>query len=94
MALLKEIDTPFGVKASYWKIGQVNEVFMEGQVGYDIIVFPYATKEARDNGAQPFSSPAQLRLTDDMEGYKADMTRDDVYTWLKTLPAFEGAQDA
>jgi hypothetical protein len=48
MALIKSIDTDYGIPASYWNIGAVQEDF-KGK-GTEVTFYGYASKEARDAG--------------------------------------------
>ena len=54
MALIKSVDTDFGIPATYWNIGAVQEDF-KGQ-GTEVTFYGYASKEARDAGKQPLSA--------------------------------------
>ena len=88
MALLKSIDTDYGIPATYWNIGAVQEDF-KGQ-GTEITFYGYASKEARDAGKQPLSA-GKLQLSGNE--YVAGANREQLYAIIKQKPEFEGATD-
>jgi len=88
MALLKSIDTDFGVSAEYWNIGAVQEDF-KGK-GTEVTFYGYATKEAREAGSQPLSAG---KVTIAGEEYIAGADRSILYATIKQRPEFEGAED-
>ena len=89
MALIKEIDTEFGLPAVYWNIGAVQEDF-KGQ-GTEVTFYGYASKEARDAGKQPLSA-GKVNIAG--EEYVAGADRAALYSIIKQKPEFAGAQDA
>ena len=89
MALIKSINTEFGVPAIYWNIGAVQEDF-KGR-GTEVTFYGYSSKEARDEGKQPLSAGKVQIAGDD---YIAGATRAQLYATLKQRPEFESAQDA
>jgi hypothetical protein len=89
MALLKSIDTDYGIPAIYWNIGAVQEDF-KGQ-GTEVTFYGYASKEARDAGKQPLSA-GKLQLSGNE--YVAGANREQLYAIIKQKPEFEGAVDA
>jgi hypothetical protein len=89
MALLKAIPTDYGIDASYWNIGAVQEDF-KGK-GTEITFYGYASKEARDAGKQPLSAGKVQIAGDD---YVAGADRAVLYSIIKQKPEFEGAEDA
>ena len=89
MALIKSIMTDYGVPASYWNIGAVQEDF-KGQ-GTEVIFYGYASKAARDAGKQPLSAgKVQIAGSE----YVAGADRAALYAIIKQKPEFEGAEDA
>jgi hypothetical protein len=89
MALLKSIDTDYGIPAEYWNIGAVQEDF-KGK-GTEVTIYGYASKQARDAGKQPLSAgKVQIAGGD----YVAGADRAALYLFLKQKPEFEGAKDA
>jgi hypothetical protein len=88
MALLKSIDTDFGVSAEYWNIGAIQEDF-KGR-GTEVTFYGYATKEAREVGAQPLSAG---KITIAGDEYVAGSDRAALYATIKQRPEFEGATD-
>lgn len=88
MALLKSIDTDFGLPAEYWNIGAVQEDF-KGK-GTEVTVYGYASKEARDAGKQPLSA-GKIQVTG--EEYVAGADRATLYAVIKQKPEFAGAED-
>lgn len=89
MALIKSIVTDFGVPATYWNIGAVQEDF-KGK-GTEVTFYGYASKEARDSGNQPLSA-GKMQIAG--EQYIAGADRAQLYSVIKQRPEFEGAQDA
>ena len=89
MALIKTVDTDFGVSAEYWNIGAVQEDF-KGR-GTEITFYGYASKEARDSGKQPLSA-GKVQISGD--DYVAGADRAALYQIIKRKPEFEGAEDA
>jgi len=89
MALIKAIDTDYGIPASYWNIGAVHEDF-KGQ-GTEVTFYGYASKEAREAGKQPLSAgKVQIAGAE----YVAGADRQTLYSILKQRPEFDGAIDA
>lgn len=89
MALIKEVETDFGVNSVYWNIGAVQEDF-KGR-GTEVTFYGYASKEARDSGKQPLSAGKVQIAGDD---YVAGADRAALYAIIKQKPEFAGAQDA
>ena len=89
MALIKSIPTDFGIDATYWNIGAVQEDF-KGK-GTEVTFYGYANKQARDDGKQPLSAgKAQIAGPE----YVAGADRAALYAVIKQRTEFEGAQDA
>lgn len=89
MALLKSIDTDYGISAEYWNIGAVQEDF-KGK-GTEVTIYGYASKEARDAGKQPLSAgKVQIAGGD----YVAGADRAALYALIKQKPEFKNAKDA
>jgi len=89
MALLKSIDTDYGIPAIYWNIGAVQEDF-KGQ-GTEVTFYGYASKEAREAGKQPLSA-GKVQISGNE--YVAGANREQLYAIIKQKPEFEGAVDA
>jgi hypothetical protein len=89
MALIKAIPTDYGIDASYWNIGAVQEDF-KGK-GTEVTFYGYASKEARDAGKQPLSA-GKVQISGDE--YVAGADRQVLYAIIKQKPEFEGATDA
>ena len=89
MALVKSIDTEFGIPATYWNIGAVHEDF-KGK-GAEVTFYGYASKEAFAAGKQPLSA-GKVQITG--EEYVAGADRAALYATIKQKPEFEGAVDA
>lgn len=89
MALIKSIPTDFGISAEYWNIGAVQEDF-KGQ-GTEVTFYGYASKEARDAGAQPLSA-GKIQIAG--EEYVAGADRAALYAVIKQKPEFDGAENA
>jgi len=88
MALLKAIKTDYFVDAHYWNIGAVQEDF-KGK-GTEVTFYGYASKEARESGAQPLSA-GKVQVAGDE--YVAGADRQALYAIIKLKPEFEGAED-
>jgi len=88
MALIKEIDTDFGIQATYWNIGAVQEDF-KGR-GTEVTFYGYASKEAREAGKQPLSA-GKVQIAGDE--YIAGADRAALYAIIKQKPEFIGATD-
>jgi hypothetical protein len=89
MALIKEIDTDYGIPACYWNIGAVQEDFKG--MGTEVTFYGYASKEARESGKQPLSA-GKVQIAG--EEYVAGADRAALYAIIKQKPEFAGAQDA
>lgn len=88
MALIKSVPTDFGVDATYWNIGAVQEDF-KGK-GMEVTLYGYGTKEARQNEKQPLAV-ARIAFTGDK--YLADSDRAALYGAVKADPAFAESTD-
>lgn len=89
MALIKSIDTEFGIPATYWNIGAVQEDF-KGK-GTEVTFYGYASQEARMAGKQPLSADKFQLVGDE---YIAGADRAALYAIIKQKPEFENAVDA
>jgi hypothetical protein len=88
MALLKSIDTEYGISATYWNVGAVHEDF-KGQ-GTEVTFYGYASQQAREQGKQPLSA-GKVQISGDEYVVGAD--RAQLYLIIKQKPEFEGAKD-
>jgi hypothetical protein len=84
MALQKEIETPFGVQAVYWRIIKKNEDYEINTVY--IVLAGYATKEDRDEN----KNPLDIRNFA-FEG--AEKTRAEIYGLIKEHAVAEEEQE-
>jgi hypothetical protein len=89
MALIKSIDTDYGIPATYWNIGAVQEDF-KGK-GTEVTFYGYATKEAREAGKQPLSA-GKVAIGGDE--YVAGADRQALYAIIKLRPEFVDSEDA
>lgn len=89
MALIKLVDTDYGIPAQYWNIGAVQEDF-KGK-GTEVTFYGYASKEAREAGKQPLAA-GKVNIVG--EEYVAGADRQALYAIIKHKPEFEGAVDA
>ena len=89
MALIKSIDTDYGVPAQYWNIGAIYEDFKSR--GAEVTLCGYASQEAREAGNQPLSA-VKVGITGDE--YVAGADRASLYAIIKQRPEFDGATDA
>jgi hypothetical protein len=89
MALIKSIDTDYGIPATYWNIGAVQEDF-KGQ-GTEVTFYGYASQKARETGKQPLSAgKVQIAGSE----YVVGADRAALYAIIKQKPEFNGALDA
>ena len=88
MALIKSMDTDFGIPATYWNIGAVQEDF-KGR-GTEVTFYGYANKQAREDGKQPLSA-GKVQIAGDE--YVAGADRAALYAIIKQRSEFEGARD-
>ena len=89
MALLKTIDTDYGIPAEYWNIGAVQEDF-KGR-GIEVTIYGYASAQARQTGKQPLSA-GKIQISGD--DYVAGADRAQLYSIIKQKPEFENCIDA
>lgn len=90
MALYKEIKQSDGVTTKYHRI-----LFLTKTVNRQnsIAVLSYVDEESREGEKENvMAQPYQKSVTYETD-YNPDMTIEDAYDWLKTLPFFEGATD-
>ena len=88
MALLKAVNTVFGIDATYWNIFSISEDFKNKSL--EVVINGYVSKEVRDENHNPVGW-ANLTFTGD--NYIKDATREAVYLALKAKD-FSDAQDA
>lgn len=88
MALLKSIKQTDGVVTNYHRI-----LFTQSTINShdSIVVVSYVDKEARDLESSE-SRPYKVCVTYEKD-YVENMTIEDAYDYLKTLPQFEDATD-
>lgn len=86
MALEKSLETPYGVDAGYWRILQVHLDFVG--LTARLIVGGYLNAETRQSGASPL---AIKEYTTIFESSQTELTREDLYGFLLSVPEFEGA---
>jgi len=89
MALIKSIDTEFGIPVVYWNIGAFQEDF-KGR-GTEVTCYGYVSQEARAAGKQPLSS-VYLQISGG--DYVAGADRAALYAIIKQKPEFDGAVDS
>jgi hypothetical protein len=82
MAFGKEVQTHFGVSASYWKIDEIRDDFRSKQAG--VVLRGYASKDVAD-ARKGALGEVYIEIT--QGDYVPDMTREQVYNHLtnKTL---------
>lgn len=86
MALIKNIDSGFGVDATYWKIAALTVDFVAGTL--DVTLYGYTTQEARVSGCEPLvKNGVSLQTLD-----AAD--RASLYALIKQTPEFQESVDA
>ena len=89
MALLKPITQDDGVTTKYHRILLVNSVINSH---ISITVLSYIDEEGRQNDGDIELNPYKTGVTYEID-YIENMTIEDAYAYLKTLPEFEGAED-
>jgi hypothetical protein len=87
MALLKSVNTAFGIDANYWNIFSITEDFKNKSL--EVVINGYVSKEVRDENHNPVAWQ-NLQFTGD--DYIKDATREAVYLALK-VKDFSDAQD-
>ena len=87
MALLKSVNTNYGIDATYWNIASMVENFKSK--ANSIILHGYLDLDARTNDMQPVITKSLLLTGDE---YIQDATRKAVYEKLKTTK-FVDAKD-
>jgi len=88
MALLKAVNTVFGIDANYWNIYSISEDFKNKSL--EVVINGYVSKEVRDENHNPV---AWNNLTFNGDDYIKDATREAVYLALKAKD-FSDAVDA
>jgi hypothetical protein len=88
MALLKAVNTVFGIDANYWNIYSISEDFKNKSL--EVVINGYVSKEVRDENHNPV---AWNNLTFTGDDYIKDATREAVYLALKDKD-FADAVDA
>jgi len=79
MALLKSVNTAFGIDANYWNIYSISEDFKNKSV--EVVINGYISKEVRDKNLNPI---AWQNLSFSGDDYIKDATREKIYNKLKT----------
>lgn len=88
MALLKAVNTAFGIDANYWNIFSISEDFKNKSL--EVVINGYVSKEVRDENHNPV---AWDNLTFTGDDYIKDATREAIYLALKAKD-FSDAKDA
>jgi hypothetical protein len=88
MALLKSVNTVFGIDATYWNIFSISEDFKNKSL--EVVINGYVSKDVRNENHNPI---AWQNLTFTGDDYIKDATREAVYLALKAKDFFD-AQDA
>ena len=89
MALLLTVDTPYG-DATYWK-AFVAGIDTQNDVA-SIAMHGYASATAKDAGKSPLASRIYHLTAAEITFTAHNITLANVYTYLKTLPKWEGAE--
>ena len=84
MALLKSVNTVFGIDAIYWNIFSITEDFKNKSL--EVVINGYVSKEVRDENHNPI---AWQNLTFTSDDYIKDATREAVYLALKAKDFFD-----
>jgi hypothetical protein len=86
MAIIKNINSSFGVDAVYWKIAELTADFVEGTA--NVLLFGYASQESRFAGFDPLIKTG-LKIS--VDNY---FDRSSLYDLVKNLPEFKSSTDA
>ena len=78
MAFQKDIQTPFGIAAGYWNIGEEHKDYRENT--NRVVFYGYANNAARVAKGAPMAS-AQIVI--DKADFQPNMTRAEIYTYAK-----------
>lgn len=90
MALYKSIRQPDGVTTNYHRILGIMQTVNRQT---SIIVLSYVDEESRsDERISAETQPYQKSVTYEKD-YDPNLSVEDAYSWLKTLPVFEGAEN-
>ena len=92
MALFKQIGTPYGIYASYWKITDVSLDSLHGTAR--VVVSGYYDKDARDNLATPLKV-LEYDVSAEMvqQYFPTSLDIAQVYEYVKTLGDFIFAEN-
>lgn len=101
MAIIKEITNNEGITCSYWRIFEVKELFpTSGQVMKSIVIHGYKDKEWRQGASNRPARDIPMEIVPiyndqgvEVVGVTADMSRADIYEYLKSTELFSGAID-
>lgn len=93
MALIKQFETEFGVTANYVRIAAFSINYTKGQEGVQVTAFLYVNKDVREADKKPIEA-LNIHLNKDVLDFNTEITRSKMYEAIKTLPEFEGAEDA
>lgn len=92
MAIIKQLETKFGVNASYHRITAFNISYSEKKVV--ICIASYISKEARANMNDPIEEVDIEIPSDDYVQFIDRNPIEQAYTWLKqNVMGFEDSQD-
>lgn len=89
MAIIKSIDTQYGIAAAYWKIDSIEEYYTQRRTV--IILAAYIDHDARLANKDALPLAASLEMKGD--AYVPDATRMQLYDYIKSLPEFTGSED-
>ena len=93
MALLKKIDTNFGVKAEYWKIGKTFVDWHNKSI--QILVLGFSSKEVRKAGSDSLVSESFLVSGSDFDSnfpVEGNLVQS-CYTYVKKQSSFKDSKD-
>lgn len=100
MAYIKEQATNFGISYNYWIIESFNVSYINGKGIVDIIFAGYISKEARENGAEKYTSinqqiPFEVFLTgfSKMTGFTDNDIKMALYSLKEYYTVFNDAVD-
>ena len=92
MALSKNIDTPYGIPATYWHILAINANRLQG--GMSVLLAGYASKDMRDAGKVPLHNVEVPLVGGEYPGTGDGLTYAAIYAAIKAKPEWADAENA
>lgn len=87
MALLKSLNTDFGVPAAYWNVGETLLDYHKRRC--QVRLYGFANTAARQAGKQPM---AAMNIVLEAAAFPADANRASIYEEIKQMPEWADAE--